>query len=375
MNLIIGVCSMKSQKYWTKWIVILVIIIIFSGCAGSKNNQKSQAIVVIDGEKILAAEMMIYFLQVKEDFEELGGTEVWEIPKEDFTGGIPPEQVAKKQAYDNLIKNKILDKKASSLGIQLEDSVVEETKEIAVQYFKSIPKEIVDKHKITEQIVVDAFLDFRLATEVSNSINNKYEPSEIQIVEKMLLDEDYNKLKNYETKEILTLAVVQHILTNTAELNANDELVPLSEEAQKKAYQKVQEAYNLAKSGYDFSALIQQYSEDTEKDSYNGEYKISIVLLSNELKTALEDLKIGQISEIAETEYGYHIFKLMAIETPSEQEISEYEEEFKVWENTLRDESINSLKQEAFNEIYEEWKKETVIELENSLLEKMSLFN
>lgn len=364
---------MKAQKHWTKWIIVLIIMIIFSGCNGTKNSQKSQAIVVIDGEKIIAAEMMIYFLQVKEDFEELGGTEVWEIPKEDFTGGIPPDQVAKKQAYDNLIKNKILGKKSSTLGIKLEDAVVEDTKKIAIDYYEEIPKEIVDKYGITKQIVENIFLDFRLATEVSDSINSKYVPSEEQIVETMLSDENYSKLINYDAKEILTLSVVQHILTNTAELNTNDELVPLPEEAQEKAYEKAQEAYKLAKNGHDFSALINQYSDETEKES-NGEYKINIVLLSDELKVSLENLKIGQISEVIKTEYGYHIFKLLAIETPTEQEISDYEAEFKLWEETLREDAIATLKQQAFNEIYEEWIKETQIELKNEPWETLSLF-
>ncbi|PKM51510.1 MAG: hypothetical protein CVV02_06125 [Firmicutes bacterium HGW-Firmicutes-7] len=365
---------MKAQKHWTKWIVVLIIMMIFTSCTGSKSNQKGQIIVAIDGEKIIAAEVMIYFLQVKEDFEKVGGTEVWEIPKEDFTGGIPPEQVAKNQAYDNLIKNKILDKKASSLGISLKDSVIEETKQIATDYFNKIPKEIVVKYSITNQIVEDTFLDFRLAKEVSDSINSKYVPKEEQIVEVMLLDEDYKRLKEYDTKEILTLSIVQHVLTNTAELNTNDELVPLSEEAQKKAYNKIQEAYKLAQSGDDFNSIINQYSEEIEKDSYNGEYKLSIVLLSDELKAVLEDLKVGQVSEVAKTEYGYHMFKLIAIEPPSDQEISSYEAEFKVWEETLKEESIKTLKQQAFNEIYEEWKKETLINLENELWEKMSLF-
>lgn len=361
---------MKTQKILTICIALLTILI-FTGCI---NNQKKPEILTIDDEKISAGEVMIYLLQAKEEFERVVGPEVWEIPKEDFTGGKTPEQVAKERALDNLIKDKVLVKKAESLNIKISDEIVQETKKVADTYFDKMPVEIIEKYKITKQLVEKSFLDFRLAREVLDSILMSYVPSESQINEAMLLNQDYAKLKGHDAEEILTYVVLKRVIVNTTEVDVNNQRVPLSEEAQKEAYRKINEAYNFAIQGKDFDTLIQFYSEEDLAMTNNGEFRISLALLSDEIRKEVEDLQVNEISEVVKTEYGYQILKLISKELPTSDEIESYEQEFINWESTVRTEAENNLKQQAFNEIYEEWKKELTIEVNNELWNEMSLF-
>lgn len=361
---------MKTQKFRTICILIITIVML-TGCI---NNQKTPAVVTIGEETITSAEVMIYLLQAKEEFEKVGGPEVWEIPKEDFTGGKTPEQVAKERALDNLIKDKILVKKATSLNIKINDETIEETKKVAATYYEKIPQKLVEKYKINKQLVEKSFLDFRLATEVANSITSSYTPSDTEISEAMLLNQDYSMLKGHEAQEILTYVVLKRIIVNTTEIDANNEHIPLSEEAQKEALDKINEAHRFAIKGNDFNTLIEFYSEEDLEANNNGEFRISLALLNDELKAVIENLEIEEISDVVKTEYGYQILKLIAIEIPTNDEIESYKKEFVNWENTIRNTAEKNLRQQAFNEIYEEWKKEVTIETDDELWNGMSLF-
>lgn len=362
---------MKARRFWTICIIIITIVML-TGCF---NKQKAPAIVTIGDQEISSAEVMIYLLQAKEEFEKVGGLEVWEIPKEDFTGGKTPQQVAKERALDNLIRDKILVSKSNSLNIKIDDEVINETKKVAQEYYNKLPEEIIDEHHITKPIVEKSFLDFRLAAEVTNSITNSYSPSESEINEAMLSNEDYAKLKGHEAKEILTYVVLKRIIVNTTEINANNERVPLSEEDQKEAQEKINEAYNFVTQGKDFDTLIEFYSEEDLVTTNNGEFRISLALLSDEIRSVVERMQIGETSKIVKTEYGYQIIQLVSKELPTNDEIESYETEFINWENTIKEEAEYNLRQQAFNEIYEEWKKELTIEINNELWNEMSLFN
>lgn len=335
---------------------------IFTGCNRTK-SPTIEAIVVIEGEKISEAEIMLYLLQVKAQFEQVGGPEVWDT--EDFSGGKTAEQVAKEGALANLFKYKILVSKASSMGVSMNQSVIDQTTDIAKQYFEQIPLDMISKHKITEQIVIDSFLDFRLANEVETAIKDNSEPTDEQISLEMFEDQDYATYVDYDTEEILTLVEVKQIFTRTANFNES-ELVPLSEEAQKSASDKINEAYNLALSGTNFDELISDYSENKEVTTK----EISVF----QLKEFFEDLSIGKISEIAQTDTGYYIFKVINITEPTAEVKADYEAKFKQWEDSLKADSISKLKADAFNAIYSEWEKETSMEVNSELWEKISIF-
>lgn len=360
INLWNGVHRMKTQKYLTIGIMFVIFVMLISACHRSVNP-----IVVIDGESISEAEVMLYLLQVKAQFEQVGGLEIWDT--EEFSGGKTAEQVAKEGALDNLFKYKILVGKASSMGVSMDQSVIDQTTEVAKQYYEKISADMISEHKITEQIVIDTFLDFSLASEVEAAIKDNYEPTVEQINEVMLEDQDYSTYMNYQTEDILTLAQVKQIFTRTAQIDENSNPIPLSEEEQKTAYNKIIEAYDKAMQGEDFDNLIEQYSEMDQVDT-NNEIPIA------QLKKFFTDLSVGKISEIAQGVTGYYVFQVISIKEPSEEDIANYEVEFKQWEDILRDNSLKDLKEDAFNEIYTEWEKETPTSVNHELWDGLSIF-
>lgn len=95
-----------------------------------------------------------------------------------------------------------------------------------------------------------------------------------------------------------------HILIAKENHTSDDECLQIANEALAKA-----------KSGVDFDSLITDYCEDevmlADRESYyftKGEFAIP------EFENSVKMLKVGEISEIVISEYGYHIIKRLPIE-------------------------------------------------------------
>ena len=65
-----------------------------------------------------------------------------------------------------------------------------------------------------------------------------------------------------------------------------------------------------AKNGEDFDALIGEYNEDTAEPA--GGYTFGPGEMSEAFETASFGLGIDEISDVVETEHGYHIIKRIA---------------------------------------------------------------
>lgn len=350
--------------------VLLVVLLIFSGCKQS-GNKDADTLATINSEPVSAAEMILYMLQVKTSFEEIGGEDVWDT--EDFSGGKTAEQVAKEGALENLIKVKISNGKAESLGVSLTPAQIEETTQAARQYFGAMDSALIEKYGIDQELVTRSFLEFRLSTAVNASITGQYEPSQAQIETAMMENADYAKIKGVTPKDALTTVSVLHVMTSTVTTDTDGNQVELSEEAQQAAYDKIVKAHGQALAGEDFIQVVKEYSEEDGSDD-SQEYKLSVALLDDALKQVFADVPIGGITDVAKSESGYHFFKVMDISVPTQQEIEGYESQFETMEAKLRDEVVKTLKTQAFDEIYDEWKAEAAIELDQARWKQMSIF-
>ena len=101
---------------------------------------------------------------------------------------------------------------------------------------------------------------------------------------------------------------VTHILVSTIDPVTQKPLPP----DQKKAKEKLaKEIRARAIGGEDFVKLVKQYSDDPGSKDKGGEYKFPRNQMVPEFEAAAFTLKTNQISELVETQYGYHIIKLL----------------------------------------------------------------
>lgn len=85
---------------------------------------------------------------------------------------------------------------------------------------------------------------------------------------------------------------------------------PLSPEQKKEKEKLIKELKARAEKGEDFAALAKQYSEDPGSKNNGGEYTFPRGRMVPEFEAAAFSLKTNQISDVVETQYGYHIIKL-----------------------------------------------------------------
>lgn len=101
---------------------------------------------------------------------------------------------------------------------------------------------------------------------------------------------------------------VSHILISTLDAQTQTPLPP----EQKKAKQKFAQGIRArAVSGEDFAKLVQLYSDDPGSKASGGEYTFGRGRMVPEFEAASFSMKVGQISDLVETRYGYHIIKLL----------------------------------------------------------------
>ncbi len=111
-------------------------------------------------------------------------------------------------------------------------------------------------------------------------------------------DEEINKAMD----EIKT-ASVRHILLLTQKK---------SEKEKKAIYKKMQMILKKAKAGADFGKLAEIYTEDPGSKKTGGLYKdFGRGKMVPEFEKAAFNVPVGQISDIIETAYGYHILKVI----------------------------------------------------------------
>ncbi len=125
--------------------------------------------------------------------------------------------------------------------------------------------------------------------------NDKFE------YEESVIKEFYKENKNlFQTTD--EVVKVRHILISTD--------YALSKEDKIKAKQQIQEAYELLKKGADFEDVARKYSNCPSKDFGGDLGYITKGTLSESFEKIAFTIDINKISDIFETEYGFHILQV-----------------------------------------------------------------
>jgi len=134
-------------------------------------------------------------------------------------------------------------------------------------------------------------------------------------------------------------ATVRHILLNTR---------GKSDSAKQAIKEKMEEILAKAKSGEDFAELAKTYSEDPGSKANGGLYEnIQKGAMVKPFEERAFSLPIGEISDVFETQYGYHILKVIQ----RNKETKPLEEVRQQIEETLRKQRYSDAYQEALENL------------------------
>ena len=195
------------------------------------------------------------------------------------------------QLAQRLAEQKLLLAKAKEAGISATDAQVDSV--LKLQYTRSGGEdkflEMLEKNKVSIDFVKNDINE-------NLSINYYFEKtlaSEFEVPEEMI-KEEYQKDKT---------ATVRHILLKTT---------GKTDSAKQEIRKKMEGILAEAKSGKDFAELAKKYTEDPGSQKTGGLYEnFGRGRMVKAFEAAAFSVPVGEISDIVETPYGYHILKVI----------------------------------------------------------------
>lgn len=139
---------------------------------------------------------------------------------------------------------------------------------------------------------IDTFVAFRTFSVLEAKVKADFEKNPDKYATR-------EQLLNAEERE---MASVQHILVA---FNPDNPSAEYTDEMKNKARSRAESVLAKVNSGEDFSTLADEYNDDVQFEytlGENDDYEESF-------KNAVFSLDVGQVSDIVETSYGYHIIK------------------------------------------------------------------
>jgi peptidyl-prolyl cis-trans isomerase SurA len=106
--------------------------------------------------------------------------------------------------------------------------------------------------------------------------------------------------RNKDTPVLITQTHVRHILIKTGELTSESE-----------ARNKLAEIKRRIDGGADFAAQAKQYSEDSSAAQGGDLGWVSPGALVPEFEHAMNALKVGQVSDLVQSEFGWHLIQVL----------------------------------------------------------------
>lgn len=281
------------------YICLLIYVMSLAGCSRivfTKGLSKDEVFRI--GDSVCTVpEMLVYLINIRNQYEKVYGAEVWNISVD----GVTLEENVKETVLARIAQIKTMYLLAVSRGITLEDGEDRRVKKAAEEYFASLSEEEKELMGADEDVIEQLYREYALADKVYQNIIK-----------------DVNPEISDDEARIIT---VQHILLSTSAEDAGGSGTKYSEEEKQAVYRRACEIYQMAVDGeHDFVDLASRYSEASVTTFSFGK---------GDREEAFEEaafaLETGEVSQVIETEEGYHIIKCVSTFDRSQTDINKLE--------------------------------------------------
>lgn len=228
-------------------------------------------------------EIMVYLTNIQNQYESVYGKEIWNTKID----GVTLEENVKEMALSKMAQVKAINLLAIDRGVELneeENAIIENA---AAEYYSSLNNAEIEAMGITKDTIVGLYREYAISEKLYQDIIKDINP----------------EISDDEARTI----TVEHILIKTYDLDSNGNKVEFTEHAKSVAYTRAMEVLDRARAGEDFESLATEYSDDDTITYSFGKGEMDPVF-----ENASFDLGNDEISDIIETEYGFHIVKCIS---------------------------------------------------------------
>ena len=273
------------KRFISAILVSIIALISLSGCLGKGGDYVAE----IGNTKISRGEFMVYLIEQKKNFEEQGGSDIWEA---DFDG-VSAIEVAKQNALDSITMVKSAVKQTDSLGIKLDEKDISDIDNQTKSLMSEFSSEELTELSLDYDKIHSILEESALQSKVYDYVTSNY----------VVNSDEMNKyIEEYKKK-------------NAGEFNTytvQELFVQGDVEGSNQNYTKAQDAYNKIKNGADFSSVAKEISPDLDTNSKT----FDINLYGEDVLQAIYKSAKGNVTFISATD-GYYIFKVNDI-TPTD---------------------------------------------------------
>lgn len=283
---------MRAVKKWMAVFLSSLMLLTLSGCEKGEGEVKlvlttgfkKDEIFRIETMSCTLPEVMVYLTNTQDQYESVYGAEIWKTN----LNGVTLEESIKETVLAQLAQIKTMNLLAQQQGVSLDETELEKAGEAAGAYFSSLNEAEQEAMQVTEETIRQLYAELALANKVYEYIIKDINP----------------EISDDEARSI----TIQDILIKTYSQDGTGKRIEYEESAREDAYRRAREILLLAQEeGNDFESLVIQYSEG-EKSTYSfgkGE-------MEEAFENAAFNLETGEISDIVETEDGFHIIKCIS---------------------------------------------------------------
>lgn len=276
-----------------------VLVALPTGCGKTATTETSKTVQSDNGETDLGGVSIktglinyyIYTTAVKEAYSSgFSGDYAsfdWEQKDAD---GVKLDDKIKKAAYEEMATKQLLEELAEKNGVALTDEEVKQGRDSIDEFEKSNGKDALLSNIAAIGLSSEEdYLELYKTVMLNQKIQTDYAANPDKYIEDGVNLEDYSSDSRVSVK---------HVLIKNTDSKFSDPKATADEVLKK------------AKSGEDFDALMKEYNEDPG-ETESG-YTFGKGEMVKEFENAAFALKYNEISDIVETQYGYHIIKRIA---------------------------------------------------------------
>lgn len=314
-----------------------------SGCGSSKEEGNTKVVLTtgfkkdeifrIESISCTLPEIMVYLTNTQNQYESVYGSEIWEASVD----GVTLEQNIKDTTLARIAQIKTMNLLAQAHGVTLSEQEKETVAAAAKTYYDSLNDKERKLLGVDENTINGLYAEYALANKVYNFIIRDITP----------------EISDDEARTI----TVQHVLIKTYAMDGTGKKIEYTSAARADAYALANEVLTLANEGTDFEELIELYSEDNK-----GTYSFGKGDMEKTFEEAAFNLETGEISDIVETKYGYHIIKCISTFNRAETDINKVK-------------IVEERKKEVFGEEYDTFVKSLTRNLNEELWESVTFLH
>lgn len=294
------------------------------GCG--KTEEDGPTVVYEYGDSVITyGEFYIYARTIQEDYQKTYGEGIWSLELDTDDGSKSMKDVTLEDIISDINCVKVMVSQAENLNISLKDEEKESVRQQADAFYSGLTKKDIELAELTEEDVIRVMEENMIASKVYDQI---------------ISDCDF-EISDEEARMTTFYDVVF-------------ECYKVKKDGTVEEYTEEQKALQLEKADEALASLAQEEDATYEEivDKYNLKYSSSYTMKKTEIieeygESVAEKilaLSDGEVSPVIQSEYGYHIFKMI---NSNDKELTKKNKE----------DIVAQMQREYFDETYEKWAK------------------